>query len=71
MRPQRPGEPDASGMAAGFLLLSTIIGCAAIGALIGWPLGIALPLGLAGAAARRGAGVLSRVGSVVPSTVTR
>ena len=50
MRPQRPGTPDASGMAAGFLLLCTILGCAGIGALIGWPLGVALPLGLAGAA---------------------
>lgn len=50
MRPQRPGTPDASGMAAGFLLLSTIVGCAGIGALIGWPLGAALPLALAGAA---------------------
>jgi hypothetical protein len=37
-------------MAAGFLLLSTILGCAGIGALIGWPLGAALPLALAGAA---------------------
>jgi len=37
-------------MAAGFLLLCTILGCAGIGALIGWPLGVALPLGLAGAA---------------------
>jgi membrane associated rhomboid family serine protease len=51
MRPQRPGVPDASGMAAGFLLLSTIVGCAAIGGLIGWPLGVAVPLALAGAAA--------------------
>jgi len=51
MRPQRPGEADASGMVAGFLLLSSIIACAAIGALIGWPLGIPLPLALAGAAA--------------------
>ena len=49
--PQRPGEADASGMAAGFLLLSAIIACAAIGALAGWPLGIPLPLALAGAAA--------------------
>ena len=51
MRPQRPGTPDASGLAAGFLLLSTIAGCAALGALIGWPLGVPLPLALAGAAA--------------------
>jgi NhaP-type Na+/H+ or K+/H+ antiporter len=51
MRPQRPGTPDASGMAAGFMLLSAIVGCAALGALIGWPLGVALPLALAGAAA--------------------
>ena len=28
MRPQRPGAPDASGMAAGFLLLSAILVCA-------------------------------------------
>ena len=35
-------------MVAGFLLLSSIIACAAIGALIGWPLGIPLPLALAG-----------------------
>jgi hypothetical protein len=38
-------------MAAGFLLLSTIVCCAALGAMIGWPLGAALPLALAGAAA--------------------
>ena len=50
MRPQRPGAPDASGMAAGFLLLSAIVGCAAVGALVGWPLGAAFPLALAGAA---------------------
>jgi NhaP-type Na+/H+ or K+/H+ antiporter len=50
MRPQRPGEPDASGLAAGFMIISTILGCAALGALIGWPLGIVLPLALAGAA---------------------
>lgn len=50
MRPQRPGTPDASGMAAGFMLLSAIVGCAAVGALIGWPLGAPLPLALAGAA---------------------
>jgi hypothetical protein len=34
MRPQRPGEADASGLAAGYLLISAIIGCAAIGARI-------------------------------------
>jgi NhaP-type Na+/H+ or K+/H+ antiporter len=51
MRPERPGTPDASGLAAGFMLLSTILGCAALGALIGWPLGATLPLALAGAAA--------------------
>jgi NhaP-type Na+/H+ or K+/H+ antiporter len=50
MRPQRPGTPDASGMAAGFLLLSTIVGSAALGALVGWPLGAPFPLALAGAA---------------------
>jgi hypothetical protein len=37
-------------MAAGFLLLSAIVGCAALGALVGWPLGASLPLALAGAA---------------------
>ena len=50
MRPQRPGAPDASGLAAGYLLLVTILGCAAAGALVGWPLGIPFPLALAGAA---------------------
>jgi hypothetical protein len=50
MRPQRPGAPDASGMAAGFLLLICILGCGAIGALVGWPLGATLPVALAGAA---------------------
>ncbi len=50
MRPQRPGAPDASGLAAGYLLLVTILGCAAVGALVGWPLGIPFPLALAGAA---------------------
>ena len=28
----------------------TILGCAAVGALVGWPLGVPLPLALAGAA---------------------
>jgi hypothetical protein len=37
-------------MAAGFMLLSAIVGCAAVGALVGWPLGAPFPLGLAGAA---------------------
>ena len=50
MRPQRPGAPDASGLAAGYLLLSAILGCAGIGALSGWPLGAVIPLALAGAA---------------------
>ena len=50
MRPQRPGAPDASGLAAGYLLLVTILGCAALGALVGWPLGVPVPLALAGAA---------------------
>lgn len=50
MRPQRPGAPDASGMAAGFLLLSAILGCAALGGLVGWAVGAAFPLALAGAA---------------------
>ncbi|HET6173003.1 MAG TPA: hypothetical protein VFD90_10380 [Gaiellales bacterium] len=38
-------------MAAGFLLISTIVLCAALGALAGWPLGAVVPLALAGAAA--------------------
>jgi NhaP-type Na+/H+ or K+/H+ antiporter len=50
MRPQRPGAPDASGLVAGYLLLSAILGCAGIGALVGWPLGLVIPLALAGAA---------------------
>jgi hypothetical protein len=37
-------------MAAGFMLLITILGCAGVGALVGWPLGVAFPLALAGAA---------------------
>jgi hypothetical protein len=37
-------------MAAGYLLITTILGCAGIGALIGWPLGAVLPVALAGAA---------------------
>jgi hypothetical protein len=37
-------------MAAGFLLLICILGCGAIGALVGWPLGATLPVALAGAA---------------------
>jgi hypothetical protein len=37
-------------MAAGFLLISAVLGCAAVCALAGWPLGAALPLALAGAA---------------------
>jgi hypothetical protein len=37
-------------MAAGFLLLSAIVGCAAVGALAGWAIGSVVPAALAGAA---------------------
>lgn len=48
--PRGPDAPDPSGLAAGYMLLLCIVGCAALAALVGWPFGLALPLGLAGAA---------------------
>ena len=39
-----------SGMGAGLTIVAAILLCGIVAALIGWPLGIALPLALAGAA---------------------
>ncbi len=39
-----------SGMGAGLTIVAAILLCGSVAALIGWPLGIALPLALAGAA---------------------
>lgn len=37
-------------MGAGLTIVGAIAVCAALAGLIGWPLGVAIPLGLAGAA---------------------
>jgi hypothetical protein len=39
-----------SGMGAGLTIVGSILLCALLAGLIGWPLGVPLPLGLAGAA---------------------
>ncbi|MDX6569837.1 MAG: hypothetical protein QOH15_2415 [Gaiellales bacterium] len=39
-----------SGMGAGLTIVGSILLCALVAGLIGWPLGVPLPLGLAGAA---------------------
>ena len=41
-----PGRADAA--AAGALLIASIVGCAAAGYGLGWLIGLAVPLGLAG-----------------------
>jgi hypothetical protein len=53
--PERRG-PDASGLGAGFLIVGSILVFAGVGLVLGWPLGIALPLALAGAAVGIGIG---------------
>jgi hypothetical protein len=47
---RREAAPDMSGMGAGLTIVAAIALCAVVGGLIGWPLGVPLPLGLAGAA---------------------
>ena len=47
---RREAAPDMSGMGAGLTIIASIVGCAVVAGLIGWPLGVPLPLGLAGAA---------------------
>jgi ABC-type phosphate transport system permease subunit len=47
---RREAAPDMSGMGAGLTIVGSILLCALVAALIGWPLGVPLPLGLAGAA---------------------
>ena len=39
-----------SGMGAGLTIVAAIVLCAVVAGLIGWPLGVPVPLGLAGAA---------------------
>lgn len=39
-----------SGMGAGLTIVGAILLCALVAGLIGWPLGVPIPLGLAGAA---------------------
>ena len=39
-----------SGMGAGLTIVGSILLCALVAGLIGWPLGVPLPLGLAGSA---------------------
>jgi hypothetical protein len=39
-----------SGMGAGLTIVGAILLCALVAGLIGWPLGVPVPLGLAGAA---------------------
>jgi hypothetical protein len=47
---RREAAPDMSGMGAGLTIIGSILLCALVAGLIGWPLGVPLPLGLAGAA---------------------
>jgi hypothetical protein len=47
---RREAAPDMSGMGAGLTIVGAILLCALVGGLIGWPLGVPVPLGLAGAA---------------------
>jgi hypothetical protein len=47
---RRDAAPDMSGMGAGLTIIGSILLCALVAGLIGWPLGVPLPLGLAGAA---------------------
>jgi hypothetical protein len=47
---RREAAPDMSGMGAGLTIVGSILLCALVAGLIGWPLGVPLPLGLAGAA---------------------
>jgi hypothetical protein len=50
MPTRREAAPDLSGMGAGMTIVGAIVACAVLAGLIGWPLGIPVPLGLAGAA---------------------
>jgi hypothetical protein len=47
---RREAAPDMSGMGAGLTIVGSILLCALVAGLIGWPLGVPLPLGLAGSA---------------------
>jgi hypothetical protein len=47
---RREAAPDMSGMGAGLTIVGAIVSCAVLAGLIGWPLGVPVPLGLAGAA---------------------
>jgi hypothetical protein len=47
---RREAAPDMSGMGAGLTIIGSIAVCALVAGVIGWPFGIAVPLGLAGAA---------------------
>jgi hypothetical protein len=47
---RREAAPDMSGMGAGLTIVGSLLLCALVAGLIGWPLGVPLPLGLAGAA---------------------
>jgi hypothetical protein len=47
---RREAAPDMSGMGAGLTIVAAIVLCAVVAGLIGWPLGVPVPLGLAGAA---------------------
>ena len=50
MPTRREAAPDMSGMGAGLTIVGSILLCALVAGLIGWPLGVPLPFGLAGAA---------------------
>ena len=50
MPPRREAAPDMSGIGAGMTIIGSIVACGAVGGLLGWPLGIPMPLALAGAA---------------------
>ena len=47
---RREAAPDMSGMGAGLTIIGSIALCALVAGVIGWPFGIPVPLGLAGAA---------------------
>jgi hypothetical protein len=50
MPTRREAAPDFSGMGAGMTIVAPILVCMLLGGLIGWPLGVPVPLGLAVAA---------------------
>jgi hypothetical protein len=50
MPTRREAAPDMSGMGAGMMIVASILVCALVAGLIGWPFGVPVLLGLVGAA---------------------